>query len=161
MAESSVLEIDQGYLRGLQTALQQILNDVTNQVNGLGSVTWFTGPVQVPPVDSSLTITLPGGTSGSGSTFPLGQELNAHLAAMGGTVAQEVQWLQNVLTDMVAEIDTTITAMSDNEQLNNEAITKLMNDFQQTFADLGTSPGSEPSSYWGSGSSSSGSSGVG
>jgi hypothetical protein len=137
---TATLWIDKTYLTNLRAMLQEMLDDVSHQVNGLGNKSTILGNIWVPPVDGNLNITMPGGTPGTSSTFPLGADLNAKLTAMGGTVSDDVVWLQTVLGDMIDEIDTTIKSMSDTENLNEDTIQKLMDDFQQTLSDMSNGP---------------------
>jgi hypothetical protein len=147
------LWINKAYLNSLSAQLQTMLTDVTNQADGAVNPAAYSGTL--PKVDQTLNVLAPGGTSGTSSTFAAGANLNAALATMGGSVAEEVAYLKNVLTDMIQEIQTTADAMDNTESLNGDSVTTLMTDLQQTISDINAGPGS------GSGSSGSGSSGSG
>jgi hypothetical protein len=152
------LDINKKWLGDLQQTLQGMLADVTNQVDGIGNIPIFN--IWCNPVDQSLSVQAPGGapgssggnsggssggSSGSNPMFAVGQELNAKLSTMGGSVNKEVTWLQTVLQDMIQEIGTTITQMGNADVLNAEQVQTLMTDFQQTIADVNAGPGGSSS----------------
>ena len=58
---------------------------------------------------------------------------------MGGSINEQLTWLQKVLTDMINEITTTVNSFSNTESLNTETVDQLMSDFQNTINDF-TSP---------------------
>jgi len=155
------LDINKQWLYNLQQTLQGMLADVTNQVDGIGNIPIFN--IWCDPVDQSLSVQAPGGapgssggnsgnsggssggSSGSSPMFAVGQELNAKLSTMGGSVNKEVTWLQTVLQDMIQEIGTTMSQMSNTDVLNAEQVQTLMTDFQQTIADVNAGPGGSSS----------------
>ena len=60
---------------------------------------------------------------------------------MGGSVNEQLTWLQKVLTDMINEITTTVNSFSGTESLNNEAVSQLLTDFGNTINDMNNPPG--------------------
>jgi hypothetical protein len=138
MASSgSVTEIDQTYLTNLQTTLQDILTGVEGQLRGLGTAgANSTSTIYIGPVDSSLTV------KAGPTSFDAGAALDAALKTMGGSVHDQLEWLEKVLTDMISEINTTVSSFGASEQLNEESVDQLMSDFQTTISDMNTPPGS-------------------
>jgi len=133
----AVTQINADYLKKLQGNLQDLLGQVNDQIQGLGtkgatgSTTSF-----IPPVTSSLTV------AAGASSFNAGAAINKALSAMGGSVSDQLTWLKHVLTDMISEITTTVNSFSGTESLNNESVTQLMNDFQKTINDINSPAGS-------------------
>jgi hypothetical protein len=144
---TNTTQIDTTYLQGLQNQLQTILTDVDTQLAGTGASSDPNVSGWLGPVDQNLTV------QAGGSSFNAGTALNTALKSMGGSVNSQLTWLKKVLTDMVNEITTTINSFSGTESLNNDAVTTLMSDFQNTINDMNSPPGSSPSSGSGSGSS--------
>jgi hypothetical protein len=153
---TDTLWIDYDYLANLQKTLQLMLDDVNNHINGSGNVATWWGTTWVPAVDGSLNITMPGGSPGTGSTFPLGQNLNAKLASMGGSVSEEMGFLQTVLEDMIDEIETTMDSMTSTENLNDDSVQALLSEFEQTISAMNAGPSSSGSSGSSGGPSGSG-----
>jgi hypothetical protein len=132
MATGAATQIDATYLNGLKGQLQTLLTDVQNQLKGIGNSPdgW------VSPVDQNLKV-LPGATS-----FNAGAALNTALQAMGGSIHDQLTWLQKTLTDMINEITTTVNSFSNTESLNTETVDQLISDFQGTINDFNNPPGS-------------------
>jgi len=131
MADSGVTQIDATYLNGLKGQLQSVLTDVQTQLKGIGSspAGW------VSPLDQNFSV-LPGPTS-----FNAGAALNAALKAMGGSVHDQLTWLQKTLTDMISEITTTVNSFGNTESLNTESVDQLITDFQGVINDMNSPPG--------------------
>jgi hypothetical protein len=142
---AAVTQINADYLKKLQGNLQDLLGQVNDQLEGLGTK-GATGATTgyIPPVTSSLTV------AAGASTFDAGAAINKALQSMGGSVSAQLTWLKNVLTDMISEITTTVNSFSGTESLNNESVTQLMTDFQKTINDI-NSPASSGTSTPGSG----------
>jgi hypothetical protein len=138
---TNVTQIDTTYLTGLQNQLQTILTDVQNQLKGTGASSDPNTSGWLGPVDQNLAV-----QGGDKSTFNAAAALNTALGAMGGSVNSQLTWLQKVLTDMINEITTTIQSFSGTESLNNEAVTTLISDFQNTISDMSNGPGGSSSS---------------
>jgi hypothetical protein len=64
---------------------------------------------------------------------------------MGGSVNDQLTWLERVLNDMINEITTTVQSFSGTESLNNDAVSQLITDFQNTISDMSNGPGSTSS----------------
>jgi hypothetical protein len=138
-------QIDATYLTNLQTQLQGILTDVQNQLKGIGASSDPT--IWLGPVDQTLSV------QAGATTFNAGAALNTALKAMGGSVHDELTWLQKVLTDMINEITTTIQSFSGTESLNKDTVDQLISDFQNTVSDMNNPPGGTSSSNSGTGNS--------
>jgi hypothetical protein len=172
-ASSTPTTINSTYLNNLSTSLQDLLDGVNQQLNGQGYID--NGAVMVPTLNSPQFAVAggggagPGGSGGSGSdttsgTFDAANALNTQLQLMGGTVYQELQWLQKVLTEMIDEITTTVSSMKGTDSLNSESVDTLTQDFQSTISDLNTpavSGGSGGTGTTGSGTTGSGTTGSG
>jgi hypothetical protein len=136
-ATSPVTQINTDYLNKLQSNLSDLLDEVNDQLNGLGTkgATAATLP-DIYPVTSALQV------AAGASAFDAGAALNAALKSMGNSVNEQLTWLKKVLTDMIADITTTVNSFSGTESLNNETVTQLESDFQKTIGDLNTPAGS-------------------
>jgi hypothetical protein len=160
----SVTTIDPDYLKSLiNNQLQPLLDQVNTLLNPTGQygMTDLGGSsILIPPVNGKLTVQA-GGTPGQNGTtsFNVADTLNAALQSMGGSVEDELNWLQKVLSDMIEEINTTITSMQSTDSLNTMDAQTLAQDFQTTISDV-TSPPVSGSSGGSSGSSSGGSNGL-
>lgn len=133
---AGVTQINKSYLLNLQTQLQDILDQVEAQLRGLGTTGTSTGTTNfIQAVNSSLSVVA--GPAG----FQAGADLNNALKSMGGSVNDQLTWLQKVLTDMISEITTTVNSFTSTEQLNEESVDQLMTDFQQTIASMSSPPG--------------------
>jgi hypothetical protein len=159
----SVTQIDADYLNKLKGQLDSILEGVDGQLIGIGASSSSITTTWIPAVDSTLVV-----LAGSPS-FNAGAELNKALGTMGGSVQQQLQWLKNVLTQMISEITTTVNSFTSTESLNNETVDQLMTDFQNTISamsDTTSASGSTTGSTGSTGSTtgsagSTGSSGAG
>lgn len=131
MATGGVTQIDTTYLNTLKGQLQTVLGDVKTQLKGIGSspAGW------VYPVDQNFNV-LDGAT-----TFDAGTQLNTALKAMGGSVHDQLTWLQKVLTDMISEITTTVDSFTNSESINTESVDQLITDFQNTINDMNSPSG--------------------
>ena len=139
-AGSGVTQIDTTYLDGLKTTLQDLQTEVEQQLRGLGTGGATPNTLSfIEPVDSSLKL-----AAGSAS-FDAGAALNKALSTMGGSVHDQLTWLDKVLGDMINEITTTVASFKGTESLNNEGVDKLISDFQTTIGDINTPPGSSGS----------------
>ncbi|SRR5260370_34275452 len=131
-ATGAATQINADYLNGLKGQLQTVLGDVKTQLKGVGSspAGW------VNPVDQNFSVL--DGPNG----FNAGAQLNAALKAMGGSVNQQLTWLQKVLTDMINEITNTVNSFKNAESLNTETVDQLITDFQNTIKDVNNPPSS-------------------
>jgi hypothetical protein len=132
-------QIDSTYLNNLKGQLQGIQTDVQSQLNGVGAADpslsgWISA------VDSSLTVTA------GAQNFNAGKALNTALGKMGGTIHDQLTWLNKVLTDMISEITTTVNSFGNTESLNTESVSTLIGDFQKTINDMNNPPGSSGTS---------------
>ena len=136
-ANGPVTQINASYLDGLQSQLQELLDQVNDQLNGLGakgvsaSTTSF-----IQPVSASLQV------AAGASPFAAGAAFNQALKSMGGSVNDQLTWLKKVLTDMISEITTTVNSFSATESLNDESADQVAADFAHTIADLNSPPSS-------------------
>lgn len=157
---TAVTQIDITYLSGLQTTLEGILTEVKQQIAGVGAVTIGTAVEDIAPL-SRLTIE-PGVTGSNGAGFDPANQLLTALQTMGGSVNDQLVWLEKFLTDMIAEIGTTITSFGTADNLSSESVAQLDSDFSgainamQQGASSGSSGGSSSGSSGGSSSGSSG-----
>jgi len=153
----SVTTIDSNYLKSL---VNNTLVPLLDQVGDLLNPSGYTGQavaggpfITVSPITGSISVMAGGVPSGSsGSTgFDIADNFNTALKAMGGSVQGELEWLDKVLTDMISEINTTITQMQGTDNLNAMDAQTLAQDFQNTITDVNNVPGSGSSSGGGSG----------
>ncbi|HUC56609.1 MAG TPA: hypothetical protein VMA95_04355 [Streptosporangiaceae bacterium] len=148
MTNLNVVYINASYLTNtLEPALKEILSEVDAQLKGLGPSSNPNITEWLYPVDDNLSVEA-GGTAGSsgGGSFDIATDLNTSLKNMGGSVNDQLVWLQKVLNDMINEINTTVASFSGTESLNGEAVQQLLTDFQNTISDVDSPPGSSSSS---------------
>jgi hypothetical protein len=124
----SVTQIDADYLNGLKVQLDLLLDEVNSQLTGIGASSLPGTTGLIPVVDSNLIV------SAGATSFNAGAALNKALSAMGDSVNQQLHWLQNVLTQMISEITTTVNSFTSTESLNNESVDQLITDFQNTIS---------------------------
>jgi hypothetical protein len=136
---TNVMQIDTAYLNNLQSQLQTLLTAVKNQLRGIGTTFIPTTSGFLGPVDQNLTV------QAGATTFNAGAALNSALKNMGGSVNDQLTWLERVLNDMINEITTTVQSFSGTESLNNDAVSQLITDFQNTISDMSNGPGSTSS----------------
>jgi hypothetical protein len=131
MATGAVTQINADYLKKLQGELSDLLDQVNTQLKGLGTkgASSATTPF-IKAVTSSIQV------AAGGSSFNAAQEINSALQSMGGSVNDQLNWLKNVLTDMISDITTTMNSFSGTESLNNESVSTLEKDFQKTINQL-------------------------
>jgi hypothetical protein len=137
---TNVMQIDADYLNNLQAQLQTMLTAVEDQLRGLGTTSSVQTTGFLDPVDQNLTV------QAGATTFNAGAALNSALKAMGGSVHDQLTWLQRVLNDMINEITTTVQSFSGTESLNNDTVEQLITDFQNTITDMSNPPGGPSSS---------------
>jgi hypothetical protein len=152
---TNVTQINKDYLNKLSTQLSSVLTDVKEQLAGGASPTDATTGMDMYAVTSDLAqYVKAGGPSGSSGSFPAAQELTTAMDSMGGSVNEQLTWLEKVLTDMISEIGTTVDSFGSAESLNTEAVQTLMNDFSNTITDMSNPPSSNSTSGSGSGANS-------
>jgi len=137
--DGNTTQIDSTYLNNLKGQLQGIQTDVQSQLNGIGAGDpslsgWISA------VDQSLTVTA------GAQNFNAGKALNTALGKMGGSIHDQLTWLNKVLTDMINEITTTVNSFGNTESLNTESVATLLSDFQHTINDMNNPPGASGSS---------------
>jgi hypothetical protein len=137
MAASTITQIDSAYLKHLEAQLQDLLTQVEQQLEGLGTkgVTSNTTSF-VEPLTSTLTI------SAGGASFDAGATLTKALNAMGGSVNTQLTWLKGVIAAMIPEVRATIESLKGTESLNNESMDTLLNDLKNTIGLINTPAGS-------------------
>jgi len=109
-ATSPVTQIDANYLNGLKSQLQDLLDQVNQQLSGLGTkgATALTTSY-INPVTSALQV------AAGASPFAAGAAFNTALKSMGTSINDQLTWLKKVLTDMISEVDTTVSSFSATE----------------------------------------------
>jgi hypothetical protein len=133
--DGNTTQIDSTYLNNLKGQLQGIQTDVQSQLNGIGAGdSSLSGWISA--VDENLTVTA------GAQSFNAGKALNTALGKMGGSIHDQLTWLNKVLTDMIGEITTTVNSFGNTESLNTESVQTLMSDFQHTISDMNNPPGS-------------------
>jgi hypothetical protein len=101
---SGVTQIDKAYLTTLAGQLDTLLGEVKAQIAGLGQGGAKSGTLNFVPAISSTSLEVQAGSK----AFNAGTVLNDALDTMGGSVAQQLAWLEKVLTDMITQFQNTI-----------------------------------------------------
>jgi hypothetical protein len=164
---SDVTTVDINYLVGvLENVLQPLLEEVGalalpagEQVRRPALPAGFHAAVQDPSsgAEPSLTVSPANGnfvvqagcSSSNGPNgitgFAIANELNATLQTMGGSMQQQLQWLMAVLTQMIEEVQATISSMQAAEDTNQDLASldaadeqALAQDFQITASESPT-----------------------
>jgi hypothetical protein len=134
---AGVTQIDTTYLDGLKTQLQDLQSEVEQQLQGLGTSGATSNTLTfIEPVTSSIKL------AAGAASFDAGAAINAQLSKMGGSVNDQLTWLDKVLGDMISEITTTVATFKGTESLNNDSVDQLMTDFQNTISDINSPAGS-------------------
>ncbi len=133
----AVTQIDANYLNQLKAGLQTVLTEVQDQLKGIGASSDPNLTGWVGPVDNTLCVLAGGSGCCTGTT------LSNALKALGGSIHDQLVWLQKALAGMIHEIDTTVSSFGNTESLNTETVDQLLADFQNTIGDLSgaTGPG--------------------
>ena len=138
MADGNVTQIDITYLNNLKSQLDQLESQVEIQLRGVGP---SSDPRSTNYINPLNDLTLLAGPPG----FDAGVALSNAMKTAGNSVYSQLQWLSKILKDMSLEITTTVNSLQNTESLNNEAVDKLMQDFQNTISDMNNPPGSSNS----------------
>ena len=134
MADGNVTQIDTDYLNKLKAQIDLLDSEVEAQLTGIGPSSSPNTTNYINPVND---LTLLAGPPG----FDAGVAISNALKTAGGSVYSQLQWLDKVLKDMSQEITTTVQSLKGTESLNNDAVDKLMSDFQNTINDMNNPPG--------------------
>lgn len=149
MSTPPPLKVDKAYLQKVQGALEILLQEVKDQVSGIGMDSGVLIPAVGPNINEYFS---PGGTAAKGVTgtyslpFVPAVDLYNQLGSMGKSVGAELQWLEKVLQDTIAGITTTINHFGSAEDINQDAVNQMLQDFQKAVADLNNPPSSSSSS---------------
>jgi hypothetical protein len=130
MAEGDkTVRIDKTYLTGFQTYLTGVLGELKTKI-GKSQPSTGDSNTWLPALDAALKVT------GGGSGFGPAALLNQKLSALGGSVETQLKWLEKLLTDMIADLGTTIESFEKNETLNNDDVEEFFSYFDDTVIDL-------------------------
>ncbi len=135
MAGSGVTQIDTTYLNKLKAQLEGLDNQVEAQIRGIGPSHDSSTTNYINPVNN---LTLLAGPAG----FKAGAAISTALKNAGGSVYDQLRWLDKVLKAMIEEITHTVNSLHGTESLNNDAVDTLTSDFQNTISDMGSGAGS-------------------
>jgi hypothetical protein len=136
----NVTQVDLSYLQKLKTTLSAMQTQVEDQIRGQGASSDPTTTLFIGPVDSTLTVHAGGVGAGAGSTFDIATALASTLSAMGGSVHDQLAWLDTTLGDMITEITATVNSFGTTESANNEVMDKLISEFQTTISAIRKDP---------------------
>lgn len=128
---SDVTEVSVDYLRRLNAALTDILQQVNARLSGGTAPDSQT--VLVSPVDTSLQVSAGSPGDDSGLTFDAAAALNQALSTMGGSVHDQLEWLSGVLSAMIGEVNAAIAAVGNANHLNDEQVDALITEFENTI----------------------------
>lgn len=127
---ADLTEVSVAYLQQLAAAFQDMLGQVNSQLSG-GTQG---GPVVLTdPVDSTLQVSAGSPGDGTSLTFDAAAALNDALAAMGGSVHDQLEWLSGVLSTMIGEVNNAIAAVGNTNHLNDEQADALIREFESTI----------------------------
>jgi hypothetical protein len=135
---ADVTQIDTDYLNTLKTQLEQLESEVKAQIKGIGPSNDPATTNYINPVNDLTLLAGP-------SAFDAGTAIANAVKTAGGSVYDQLEWLDKVLNDMIEEITTTVNAFHGTESLNNDAVDTLLSDFPNTINDLNSPANSSPS----------------
>jgi phage-related tail protein len=136
----NVTQVDLSYLHKLKTRLSAMQTQVEDQLRGQGASNDPTTTLEIGPVDSTLTVRAGGVGTSAGSTFDIATALTSALSTMGGSVHAQLAWLDTTLGDMITEITATVNSFGTTEGANNDAMDKLISEFQTTIGAIKKDP---------------------
>src|ERR1700722_903930 len=113
---TGVTQINADYLNTLKNQLGDLQTQVESRLKGIGQSSFPGTTLTIGPVDNLLGSNIEAG----GANFDAATALTAALNSMGGSVHDQLTWLNKVLTDMINEITDTVAKFSANEALNTE-----------------------------------------
>ncbi len=133
MSGSGVTQINTEYLNKLKGELMTLDEQVHTQLNGIGPTndSYSTGYIH-----ALNDISLQAGPQG----FNAGVAIASAVKNTGNSVYSQLEWLDRVLKDMIEEITNAVNSLHGTESLNNEAVDKLMTEFQNSISDMSGSP---------------------
>jgi hypothetical protein len=132
----NVTQVDLTYLKRLKSALGSMQTQVEDQIKGQGNSSDPGTTGWVGPVDSSVTVRAGGVGAGSGSAFDAAASLTSALSSMGGSVHDQLAWLDKVLGGMISEITATENAIGTTEGANHESVDNLISEFRTTIGTI-------------------------
>src|SRR6266705_4096118 len=135
MAGSGVTEINADYLKNLQNELVLLDKQVEAQLKGIGPTNDPATTKYIYPLNE---LNLQAGPQG----FNAGVAIANAVKNTGTSVYGQLEWLDKVLKDMIEEVTNTIHSLHGTESLNNEAVDKLMTEFQNSISDMSGTPNS-------------------
>jgi hypothetical protein len=135
---ANVTQIDTNYLTTLRGQLEEVDGLVEAQLKGIGP---RSDPATTNYINPVNDLTLLAGPAG----FDAGTVIANALKTAGGSVYDQLEWLDKVLKDMINEITNTINSFHGTESLNNDAVSTLLNDFPNTINDMNTPANSSSS----------------
>jgi hypothetical protein len=145
MTTAPPTKIDKTYLQKVQGAFELLLQDVKNQINGIG----LDGGIMIPAVSASLNEYFsPGGAAAKGVTgtyslpFVPAVDLYTQVGTMGDSIGSELKYLEKILQDIISGITTTLNNFGTAEDINTDSVDHLLQEFKSVVADLSNPPGS-------------------
>jgi hypothetical protein len=129
----NVTHVEVAYLNKLKAALSEMRTQVEEQIRGQGATSDPTTTQWIDPVDSALRVSAGGVGAGAGSTFDAAAALSTALSSMGGSVHDQLAWLDKVLGDMINQITATVKSFGTTESVNQDSVDKLISEFQATI----------------------------
>jgi hypothetical protein len=143
------MSITPTFLTTVQKAFEVLLQDVKQQINGIG----MDSGIMIPAVGADLNEYFsPGGTAVKGITgtyslpFMPATDLYNQLGTMGTSIGGELAWLEKVIEDIISGITTTLSNFGSAEDINADAVDQLLDDFQAAVSALNNPPGSSSGS---------------
>jgi hypothetical protein len=145
MSTAPPLKIDKDYLKKVQSAFELLLQEVKDQINGIG----MDGGIMIPAVSANLNEYFsPGGAVVKGVTgtyslpFVPAADLYTQLGTMGSSIGSELHFLEKILQDIISGITTTLNNFGTAEDINEDSVDHLLQEFKSVVADLNNPPGS-------------------
>jgi hypothetical protein len=135
-SSDNVTHVDVTYLNKLKTRLSEMQAQVEEQIRGQGPSSDPTTTLWIDPVNSGLTVTAGGVGAGAGSTFDAAAALSTTLSSMGGSVHDQLAWLDKILGEMISQITATVKSFGATESANNDSVDKLISEFRATIGTI-------------------------
>jgi hypothetical protein len=141
MAPTDVLTVTRATLEDFRARIHAVLEEIRTKVNisstnGGTQADGYSG--DVPVLNENLVIRV------GGPNFGPGVDLAAAVKKMGGSVDQQLKWLETLFSTIETELTYTINAFTENEDVNSELVQEFLNGFSKTVALFGAGPAPAP-----------------
>lgn len=141
---------DKAHLTDLKTKINTLTTNLMEDPDVVALQEWGSASLWDPSTWNSPTGGGGGGDSGAGAVltllpgntdhFPAALLVKNRGTAYASSVINAVNWVHDVMTNLVTNIDFTVTKIDNAEHENSLTVQQAITDFSQTIGDLGGPP---------------------